>query len=492
MPTQSFLWARAWLGFGIPVQRGHEQLGDILIFDFGGGDSHVTFHDGQRGDDYLCLGGNQSNQVKISPYPKSQCIGIRRTPAPSSKPTPLPSVDDPAFRPLLQKVAMGPDVSDLQRLLGEIEVDGQFGPETDAAVRSYQASHGLHVDGEVGPQTWNALLSRVSLPAANDQIISLARNSPLARYHWPERGVAPVGYINGVAVTFARVYLKLNAGDSAALAMTAPIGAMSSDALAWYGLRAADRPTMLRQLFALLYGLGMRESSGNCFAGRDQSADNVTADTAEAGLFQQSWNSHTASPELPKLFACYSANPDGFLSIFREGVPGSTSPDEGSGDGAAFQALCKSCPAFAVEAAAVGLRTIRRHWGPINRHEAEVRPEADKLLQQVQGVIDSTPIAVPSGVTPTGELRGPTDPIADILKRVKQLENIATGTAVSGPSMTSTSMLSHLDVARFGQDIARLGQIADTLSQFATKLSAQRPKTGRRQRSRKTSKAKPV
>jgi hypothetical protein len=344
--TQSFLWARAWLGFGTPVQRGQEQLGDILVFDFGGGDSHVTFYDGESGSNYLCLGGNQSDQVKVSSFRKSQCIGIRRAPASSSRTQPSAPIDDLAFRSM---AGSGDTLS----------------------------------------------------PSAIDQTVSLARNSRLARYAWPDRGMAPIGYINGLAVTFARVYLKLNAGDSAALAMTAPIGGANSDALAYYGLAAGDRPAILRRLFALLYGLGMRESSGNCFEGRDRSASNISADTAEAGLFQQSWNSHVASPELPKLFAAYSANPDGFLSIFREGLSGPASSNEGSGDGAAFQALCKSCPAFAAEAAAIGLRTIRRHWGPINRREAEIRPEAEALLLQVQKVIDPAPALVPDGTRDT-------------------------------------------------------------------------------------------
>jgi len=34
----------------------------------------------------------------------------------------------------------------------------------------------------------------------------------------------------------------------------------------------------------------MRESSGQYCCGRDTSEDNTTADTAEAGLFQMSWN----------------------------------------------------------------------------------------------------------------------------------------------------------------------------------------------------------
>jgi len=51
----------------------------------------------------------------------------------------------------------GRQVQLLQQALGGIKVDGIFGPETEAAVRSFQASHGLTVDGIVGPLTSAAL-----------------------------------------------------------------------------------------------------------------------------------------------------------------------------------------------------------------------------------------------------------------------------------------------------------------------------------------------
>ncbi len=50
----------------------------------------------------------------------------------------------------------GGDVAALQRALG-VSADGDFGPETEAAVRSYQSDHGLAVDGVVGPATRAAL-----------------------------------------------------------------------------------------------------------------------------------------------------------------------------------------------------------------------------------------------------------------------------------------------------------------------------------------------
>ncbi|WP_338847319.1 glycosyl hydrolase 108 family protein [Massilia sp. W12] len=50
----------------------------------------------------------------------------------------------------------GDSVRALQSALG-IAVDGQFGPQTEAALKEYQASHGLTADGIAGRNTWRAL-----------------------------------------------------------------------------------------------------------------------------------------------------------------------------------------------------------------------------------------------------------------------------------------------------------------------------------------------
>ncbi|HEY4809478.1 MAG TPA: peptidoglycan-binding protein [Solirubrobacteraceae bacterium] len=57
----------------------------------------------------------------------------------------------------LSEGSEGRQVKLLQQALGGVKVDGVFGPETEAAVRSFQESRGLTVDGVVGAQTSAAL-----------------------------------------------------------------------------------------------------------------------------------------------------------------------------------------------------------------------------------------------------------------------------------------------------------------------------------------------
>ena len=241
----------------------------------------------------------------------------------------------------------------------------------------------------------------ILISAELDKIIQVAATSQIAHYNWLDRGVAPLGYIKGMAVVYGKVYCKLKAGDAAAKEMAkANIGNADKDALSYYDERFSklgmNNDTAgvdtLRHLFVLLIGLGMRESSGCYCEGWDRSGtpQPQTADTAEAGLFQTSYNARSANPLLPNLFQQYLANPSGYLEIFKEGVSCSDTDlkNAGEGDGKEFQRLSKACPAFAAEFAAVGLRNVRKHWGPINRKEVELRPECDAMLIEVQKVVD--------------------------------------------------------------------------------------------------------
>ena len=87
-----------------------------------------------------------------------------------------------------------------------------------------------------------------------------------------------------------------------------------------------------------------------------------------------------------------------YLSQFDDGVTCSSSEWDsyGSGNGYAFQELCKSCPAFAVETHALTLRNLANHYGPIIRKETELKSTADRMFHEVQAT--STRATRPRGL----------------------------------------------------------------------------------------------
>jgi len=57
---------------------------------------------------------------------------------------------------ILRKGSKGSEVAKLQTFL-KIGSDGDFGPNTEKAVKSWQSANGLYPDGVVGPLTWDAM-----------------------------------------------------------------------------------------------------------------------------------------------------------------------------------------------------------------------------------------------------------------------------------------------------------------------------------------------
>jgi peptidoglycan hydrolase-like protein with peptidoglycan-binding domain len=76
--------------------------------------------------------------------------------------------------PTVSDGATGGTVKTVQYLLNQagagLSVDGDFGPATLAAVRSFQSGHGLSADGVVGPGTWAELLVTVQSGSTGDAV----------------------------------------------------------------------------------------------------------------------------------------------------------------------------------------------------------------------------------------------------------------------------------------------------------------------------------
>jgi hypothetical protein len=233
-----------------------------------------------------------------------------------------------------------------------------------------------------------------------DHIKTIAASSSCASYSWKSRGRAPVSYIKGMALNYARSVCRLQtslaAPSATAVLLSKAAGDPARDALAHYSTTFTNFGEVvnssgidtLRSLYTLGIGLGMRESSGQYCEGRDTTASNTSASTAEAGMFQTSYNSMTASPVLSQLYDEYKANPSMcWLDVYKVGVSCSAASIYGSGEGATYQALNKSCPAFAAEYAMATLRVLRSHYGPIVRKEAEVIPACNQMLKSVEDVV---------------------------------------------------------------------------------------------------------
>ena len=155
------------------------KVGDQIFFKYNLNDtSYTADHTGivVRVTDKLVetIEGNSGNEVKRKAYQRNDKTiigyGHPRYDAEPKKTVTKEVKTVNIAMPVLKKGSTGEAVKALQRLLRQLQyvnldgktlliVDGNFGSNTEAAVKRYQQKHLNGVDGIVGIKTWNKLLN---------------------------------------------------------------------------------------------------------------------------------------------------------------------------------------------------------------------------------------------------------------------------------------------------------------------------------------------
>jgi uncharacterized protein (TIGR02594 family) len=182
--TDQFLYAMAWLEWGTQVSI--PQVGDIVVFNFGGGDHHVTFFVADNGNGYwACLGGNQGHKVQQSNFPKSSVMGVRRPPAagqiavpPSAPPTSSGLPSNQVFTDIYATMFGGSSDFNTSAYDGKIITDGEYGVAFPARIPAPLPHVAVNENGktcicvprDVGPwNTHDSYWLTGSRPAAESQ-----------------------------------------------------------------------------------------------------------------------------------------------------------------------------------------------------------------------------------------------------------------------------------------------------------------------------------
>ena len=168
--------------------------------------------------------------------------GKKAQPGPTPPEPPVTAPPPPSGHQMVKQGSSGPEVVTLQKALGCLVADGNFGPTTDTWVRAFQAACDLEDDGIVGDDTWaevDDLIERVEtekprLPKAlANRIYTMAQTSEIADYAWPDRGIAPDRIYRRRRLSFAYA-IRRGDDDDAVNVMSQAQGNPDKDALAWY------------------------------------------------------------------------------------------------------------------------------------------------------------------------------------------------------------------------------------------------------------------
>ena len=195
----------------------------------------------------------------------------------------------------------GPRVLMLQHVLNmkgafpKLKEDGKFGSMTDAAVRRFQAAHGLMVDGIVGPKTWLALNGDGSVKKMLQKATSggIAGLKPGGLRYFPFARVPSVSWLTGARFFGAyRDAGRLHAGCDLLAAQGTPIFAIA-DGVLLRGPYEFTGPSARRPQVPLTHAVEIRHgdilvrygeiSPGSYTGGHNPSAGTVIA---KVGAYQ--------------------------------------------------------------------------------------------------------------------------------------------------------------------------------------------------------------
>lgn len=175
-------WKRTGKGnflYQVQIPKGYIIKRGTVIFNLNSGtkmnatsNKHVTTANADFSYDishgYDALGGNQSDEIRVSAYPQTRIYAIFEP----------DYSDDTEQKPVIKKGYKdaekgGSYCKELQKDLNDLGYtddsgnrlaeDGSCGAKTEQAIKSFQRANGLEVDGHCGPKTWakiNELLAK--------------------------------------------------------------------------------------------------------------------------------------------------------------------------------------------------------------------------------------------------------------------------------------------------------------------------------------------
>jgi peptidoglycan hydrolase-like protein with peptidoglycan-binding domain len=138
--------------------------------------------------------------------------------------------------PLVRRGDKAHPVPSLQYLLRArghtLTVDGDFGPATETAVRTFQQNRQLAVDGIAGPQTWGALIITVRHGDAGDAVRAVQEEFQFRNQSGdPSQGPQVDGIFGPETEGAVRAFQEAIRADEPTMAVDGIVGPMTWQAL---------------------------------------------------------------------------------------------------------------------------------------------------------------------------------------------------------------------------------------------------------------------